>query len=106
MIPEKIVNSLSCSLSHDKHILEQPITMQCGHCACKKCILEMIVHPFKCLSCNEEVHMNLNQLKECLPLVDTIEVYLNDLFKIVYQQFANLIPVFKGKLWICTNNML
>jgi hypothetical protein len=95
MIPEKIVSSLYCSLSKEKHILEQPITMICGHCACKKCILKQ-THPFKCLICNEENNMSANQLKECVPLMDAIEVYLEDLFTILYKQFANLIPNLKG----------
>jgi hypothetical protein len=70
--------------------------MNCGHCSCKKCILKLN-QPFQCSICNEENNMNLNQLKECFPLMDAIEVYLNDLFSILYKQFASLIPSLKGK---------
>jgi hypothetical protein len=44
--------------------------------------------------------MNLNHLKECFPLMDAIEVYLNDLFSILYKQFASLIPSLKGQFYI------
>ena len=96
MIPEKIKNSLFCALAKDEHIFEQPITLSCGHCACKKCISKQM-QAITCQICHEENHINnLNQFKECLPLIDTIDAYLQDLYEIIYNKFKSAIPHLKG----------
>ena len=49
--------------------------------------------------------MNLNQLKECVPLMDSIEVYLDDLFSILFKQFASLIPNLKDDFKVLTDKI-
>ena len=39
MISEEIIASLSCANAKDKHFVEKPISLSCGHYVCKKCIL-------------------------------------------------------------------
>ena len=96
MIPEKIKNSLLCAIARDQHIFEQPITLSCGHCACKKCLLRQ-TQIVVCEICKEENHMpNLLQVKECVPLIETIDAYLEDLYKIIYDKFNETIPHLKG----------
>ena len=38
MLDEQLIDELKCALSDEEHFFIKPITLSCGHSACKNCI--------------------------------------------------------------------
>ena len=51
-IPDDILKQITCCLKTDNHIVNEPILVECGSNACKKCVSECCEMTLYCYSCN------------------------------------------------------
>lgn len=96
MISPETLDSIQCALSKNRHFVEHPITMSCGHTICKKCIPnDNNQQQLKCLICNELNEHNLNTSKESTAVKTLMRVFLNDLFYLIEDKFNTSIRQLK-----------
>ena len=84
MIPNEILNALECALtkSHSfRHYIVEPITLTCGHSACKRCILKT-TQPTKCLQCGNINEIDVSRTGESFIVKCVVNSYIRDLFSI------------------------
>ncbi len=96
MIPEKFFNTLNCALATNNHFSELPITLYCGHNACRKCI-QQIKH-IKCQKCGKISTGEIEKFEVNEVTKNLIEFYIKDLFDLIEEKFKNNISKFKGYL--------
>ena len=81
-IPEDVLNQIKCCLNEDGHIVHEPVVLNCGFNACKKCCSDPVVSSIKCFSCHnshdEDELLNAPNNKEPYLIIQT---YLNDLYQ-------------------------
>jgi hypothetical protein len=96
-IPENILNKIKCSLNNDGHIVNEPILLDCGANACKKCIFDSTNTTLRCYSCNGSHEKNdllkasINKLAESV-----IHVYSNDLIHYLNESLESSVACLKG----------
>ncbi len=106
MIPKNILDMLYCSLSHlNKHFIENPISLSCGHSACRKCISK-VPQPFFCGECCSKNKVDLKNAKDSSIFKVSFESYFTDLFKIIFENLQLNVSELKGKLVIGVVNVL
>ena len=96
MIADEIKESFICSLSKDKHLLEAPINLPCGHSVCKKC-LPKHTSP-KCKSCGDVANIDLSAFKESYFINLAIKSSLDHLFTIIKTKTVEQISMIKRKI--------
>lgn len=88
---------IQCAISHDKHIVMNPITLSCGHPICKDCIpFDDKFNLIKCLTCNEFNSHNLLNQKESKATKGLLKLHLNDLFEMIKERFTESIEQLKN----------
>lgn len=93
---EKMLNLIECSIADDRHIVEKPICLSCGHFICKKCIPSNNNYEFKCIKCDKVNKTNLN-LCEVSELVQySIESNLATLLKTINGNIEEELNKFKS----------
>jgi hypothetical protein len=100
MIAENVINALKCSLSPHGHLLDDPVLLQCGHNACRRCVLEIDSATFRCLtpSCAKINTLYDGHLLVSNRSVDTIvSTNLQELSEFVRGDFRRILNQFQGK---------
>ena len=99
MIPNAILNALECSLTKKqafRHFIVEPITLACGHSACKRCILKTS-QPTKCLQCGNINEIDVRRIGESFIVKCILNSYIHDLFSISKAELRRLFENFKSK---------
>ena len=97
-ISKKIMKEITCCLSNDEHVVIEPIILECGSNACKKCINE--INQFsQCYRCNK-THEKEKSLKLPFNKLATVvvETFLPDLFKNLEIELKTVTDSLKGKI--------
>ena len=89
-----VYQSLICSLSNDQHIVEEPISLDCGHYICKKCISSE--KKITCKACNQVTDRDLKNAKESIPSKVIIHHLLSQLFVELEKKTSEGVQNFKG----------
>ena len=82
-IPEDILKGLKCCLSQDGHYVYEPISLECGANACKKCIDNVSnANKMKCQNCLQ-IHQNRNYSNFGVNIMvkNIMNLFLNDLIE-------------------------
>jgi hypothetical protein len=79
---DEILNIIYCNASEKKHILNEPILLQCGHSACKRCAIEKRIFRCNYESCN---HLNVFQDGNKLKIVKSIDILIQSHYKELYE---------------------
>jgi hypothetical protein len=91
------LDGLLCAISNDdKHFLNTPISLQCGHCVCKKCISTGIVEPIKCFQCGQTTDRDLRYDNESVTTKMLINFCLPNLFTEIEKQTSHSIQKLKS----------
>ena len=97
------LNDLKCGLTGD-HIVKEPISLVCGHCICKKCVIDFQEAKIKCKICSEETDQsNLQINKESTLVKNIIKRCLSGLFDDLEKRATEGINSFKSKLIFWSN---
>ncbi len=102
MIPNSILNALECALTKNqfKHFIVNPITMPCGHSACKSCILRLNQQPIKCLQCGNLNDIDVKNFGESYIVKCVVNAYIHDLFGVIFTEMKNTFEHLKSKFII------
>ena len=61
---DEFLQVVECALGTDKHLLQNALTLSCGHFVCKNCIPANNKYQFKCRKCNTTNQYDLSLGKE------------------------------------------
>ena len=87
-------NDLQCGLTND-HIVREPISLECGHTICKKCVNDQV--KIECKICNEETDKSeLRVDRESVPIKNIIKKSLTGLFDDLEKRATDGINSFKS----------
>jgi hypothetical protein len=96
-VPDEILKTIQCSLSHKLHISNDPILLGCGHIACRQCVLHQKNHELTCCICNKKHTIsNPDSLVTVRTAEILIESYTKELFRMVENDFASIVDLFEG----------
>ena len=48
---ENLIELICSKSKNHKHFVEKPVSLQCGHCVCKKCINQNLCETIECFHC-------------------------------------------------------
>ena len=101
LIPEDLYKSMKCCLSIDNHIVNEPLLLNCGCNACRKCIHDNISPYVKCLKCNTIHELeSLENLPSNFHIEELIRnVYLKDLNCCFDEKIRKLSEELEGKFF-------
>ena len=86
---------MQCCLSVNRHILHEPLLLECGCNACKKCIDALIGSQAKCLNCNRSINQEKNLFNTHIDeLIKT--VYLKDLIAALEKEMSKKVEELEG----------
>lgn len=77
---DKFLSLIQCSISEDKHILQQGISLSCGDFICQKCVPAN--KSVQCLKCKSVNQFDLSIAKESEMAKYLVESNLSNLIKI------------------------
>jgi hypothetical protein len=84
---------LTCALSgEDKHFIEKPITLLCGHSICKQCI--PTDSKILCTICGK---VDLTPVNDSVLINTLLESNFLELFEIISVRFNDSLKLLKGK---------
>ena len=93
-----------CAIANDKHFLEKPVTLSCGHSICKECFnvtdLSSHLSVIKCGICDEINQTDLSKVKESFVIKKLFSTNLAELFSVLEERFYTSIESLKGKKWL------
>ena len=90
-----------CAIANDKHFLEKPITLSCGHSICKECFTlpnQSQSSFIKCGICDEINQTDLSKVKESFVIKKLFTSNLAELFSVLEERFYTSIESLKGKI--------
>jgi hypothetical protein len=96
-IPENILNQIKCCLNNNDHFINEPILLECGANACKKCVFDSTNSTLRCYSCNGSHERNdllnapINKM-----VVSVIELFSNDLIQNLNESLESSVACLKG----------
>jgi hypothetical protein len=96
-IPETILNQIKCCLNNDGHFANEPILVQCGANACRKCIFDSTDAILRCFNCNgshdkkDLLNAPINQFAETV-----IKLFSNDLIQYLNESLESSVAYLKG----------
>ena len=53
MISEEALEIIECAVTNDKHFINEPLSLSCGHSVCKNCLDDVKYNKIKCIKCGE-----------------------------------------------------
>ena len=97
-LTKNILDTIQCYANKQKHILLDPILLDCGHTACKQCVLG--IERFYCNYDNCNQLMEIND-ETCLKTVKSIERLIesnfNELYERIFQEYTQILNSFEGE---------
>jgi hypothetical protein len=90
------LQEFECALSQDRHFIEQPIALTCGHCICKKCVPKELILPLKCNICTKITHRDIRNDEESVLSKKAFQLSINDLFLQIEKSFTQSMTHLKG----------
>ena len=100
MLPNSMLKALECCLTKKqayKHYIVNPITISCGHSACKSCISKLC-QPIKCSKCGKLNETDVSKFGESVLAKCVLKSYISDLFKISCEEMKNIFDNLKSNL--------
>ena len=77
----EVSKNFKCALSNDDHVAQEPISLNCGHCICKSCLLKSeYQNIITCKLCNQVTNRDLKNEKESTLVKSMIAHFLSQLF--------------------------
>jgi hypothetical protein len=98
MIPDYVIQLLTCAVSDDKHKAERPIALSCSHHVCKYCIDKIKTETIKCKICHQINKSDLNDIKESICASLLLEQNISVLFNDVKAKIESTVNDFQS--WI------
>lgn len=97
MISDGTYEEYECALALDKHFLENPISLACGHNTCRRCIYEDIINKkLECKLCNQPINKNIAYNCVNLSLKKSLERNIWSLISVIEKQGLNAINGLKS----------
>ena len=94
-ISDGTFSQFECSLSEDRHFLDSPCRIGCGHFACKQCLSKSIGSNIRCTKCQKTLNkMDYNREQN---LKNEMSKHVNEMLKLIEKEFKNYINSIKGK---------
>ena len=90
MIREDILGELKCGSSNEKHFLIEPISLNCGHSICKKCIPKDNIKELKCHICGCVSKQDFSKFQVSKGIQNLLKLCLEDVFKSL-ETYASLL---------------
>jgi transcription elongation factor Elf1 len=90
-------NIFCCALALDKHFIENPVTLSCGHSICKLCVpkkTEVLV----CKICGEKNEIDLNKVKESVGMKKLLSLNLCGMLQIILDRYNESVTNIEGTL--------
>ena len=99
MISDDRYEEIICGLSTNKHFVKNPIVLvECGHSACKNCVLNENSNQFICKICDTKTIRDLRNEKESMATKRLIKIYLDDIHSFLEKQSFSQYTKLKGIL--------
>ena len=99
MISDGTLEVFECAIAIDKHFLNKPIALACGHHICKECIptkIENQNQSIKCNICNTITVKDLSNDNESKLFQSAFQFKINELFGVVEASFKRSLTEYKG----------
>lgn len=96
MISDGTYEEFECALSLDKHFLETPIALPCGHSVCRNCIPKGPNQKIVCKVCGVKTDRNILNDKESIGLRKAIQRNIGNLIEIIEKQMNNSLSLLKS----------
>ena len=96
-LSKNFLETIQCYATKYQHILYEPILLECGHSACKKCAIE--IGQFYCnyKNCNQLIEINeASQLKSVKSIEHLIESNFNHLYENNVRGFTQILTSIQG----------
>lgn len=97
---QELKNALTCAKSEDfRHIVDDPVTLSCGHFICKECLPFNNMISLVCCKCEKTNEFNLDTLRNAIPVEIAKIVVTNaysELFLDLYNRYEICYNLFKG----------
>ena len=88
---EELLNAVECVANEDDHhIVKEPISLLCGHCICKECILKNVAIVSSRTKCKTKNTIDLNNSSVSCPTQHSITSNIQMLIHHVKNKFDSL----------------
>ena len=96
-LSKNVLDTIQCYANKQSHILLDPILLDCGHTACKKCVLEMERFHCNYKNCNQLIELNdETSLKTVKSIERLIESNFKELYEKNYQEYSEILSSIEG----------
>jgi hypothetical protein len=95
MNSNNLIENLKCALLNYDHIVQEPLSLNCGHCICKTCSVKE--NKFYCKICNKITDREMKDENESIVFNTIIYQYLPELFVELEKKASNRLKGFKGR---------
>ena len=97
-LPDRTLKILQCAVSNENHIVKEPVSLPCGHSACKKCVYPFcLFHETKCKECGSSSKIDFQDFKNSLAVDMIFEENVSKLFILLEEKFKKSLAEMKGK---------
>ena len=95
MLDEQLEDELKCALSDEEHFFIKPITLSCGHSACKNCIPDESNEEIKCKICDLVSEKSFSKYVS-KGAQHALNLCIGDIFQILDKETTDRLKELKG----------
>ena len=81
------LKEFECATSVDKHFLERPVALSCGHNVCKNCIPKVNFTHIKCNICDKLTTKDIRNDEESVLSKKAFQLSIDELYSQLYKSF-------------------